>query len=154
MVASWSTVAPEGSPRSPGIPGGGLSEVAGLRVWHLYSWWLVPWLALARAFAFVPSPFPAAVAAAAFAVPYHVAVLGDAPRYALASGGVHLLVAAFAAPDVSLASLAASVATFATYCACVDVLRVYGDLVPRLHATVPSAGERTAIMLGRRTLKI
>lgn len=126
-------------------------EYTDLRLWHIYSWWLIPWFGLSKAFSFVPSPFPVAVAATVFAAPYHIQVLGDPFWYGILSAGLHLLCAVLSPVDLSVIPILAAAFTFGVYSITMNTLKIYGELIPNLHKNVHSVRERFVIMLGQRS---
>ena len=106
---------------------------------HIFSLWLVPWLVLSRATALVPSPFPAALAATAFAIPYHALVLREPAVYSVA---FHLAFALACEFDASARAIAFSVAVFAVYLAFFDFVCVYARDIPKFHSETPTLGGR------------
>lgn len=113
---------------------------------HIFSLWLVPWLAVSRVAPRVPSPFPAALASTAFAVPYHALVLRDPAAYSVA---FHVAVTLASDFDVSVRAIAFSAAVFAVYLVFFDFVRVYARDIPRFHAETPTLRGRIRAMFPR-----
>lgn len=106
---------------------------------QIFSLWLVPWAAVSRLVSAVPSPFPAALACTAFAIPYHAIVLGDPALYSAIFHIVLVLVSEF---DASLRAILFSAFVFAVYLTAFDFVRIYSEEIPRLHKETHSVWER------------
>jgi hypothetical protein len=120
-----------------------------IRVYHIFSCLLLPWSIAARlAPGAVSSPFALALAALAFALPYHVTVLHDPPWAIAESMLYHLLVVAVSPPDVSPHTLAVNVAAIALFHALADFTWLYAVGIPRLHEMCPKWTDRWRVMLG------
>jgi hypothetical protein len=110
---------------------------------HIFSLWILPWLAVSRVAAGVPSPFPAALASTAFAVPYHALVLREPAAYSVA---FHVAITLASEFDVSVRAISFSAAVFAAYLVFFDFVRIYARDIPRFHAETPTLRGRMRAM--------
>jgi hypothetical protein len=78
----------------------------------------------------VPSPFPASLACAAFAIPYRALVLGDPELYSVLFLIALVLVSEF---DASLRAILFSAFVIAVYLSAFDLVRIYSEDIPRLN---------------------
>lgn len=100
--------------------------------WYMvFSMVLFPWVLLYRALPdVVLNPFPAAVIASVFAVPYHFLVLGDDFAYTFASGVYHISLAFLVPFDLSWKSILGTFAFFSAYAIMTDFGSIYALKLP------------------------
>lgn len=100
-------------------------------IWHVFSTFIPFWAIASRILPDLPSPFPVAVAATAFAIPYHILVIGDDLWYTAFSGIVHIAAIVLSPVDISWTTMLLNFAIFLVFAIAVDFMLVYAVYLPQ-----------------------